>query len=125
MQSEERRGWFARLREKWQVSTAQVWIILLVFACTGTTVLLVKRPLLAALAGDGEPPMLLTVAYYALILPIYNTTLLAYGTLFGQFRFFWAYEKRLFGRLRALFRRGARPSAGDVSPAGRQSPADL
>jgi hypothetical protein len=124
LQSDDRRGWFARLREKWQVSTAQVWIILLVFACTGTTVLLLKRPLLAVVAGDGEPPVLLTVAYYALILPIYNTLLLAYGTLFGQFQFFWAYEKRLFGRIASLFRR-AHPRVPPLPAAGRESAADL
>ncbi len=117
--------WFTRLREKWQVSTRQVWIILLVFACTGTTVLLLKRPLLAAVAGEGEPPVLFTVAYFALILPIYNMLLLAYGTLFGQFRFFWAYEKRLFGRLGGLFRRNDRSPAPTLPVAGRESPADL
>ena len=125
MHSEEGRGWFARLREKWQVTTAQVWIILLVFACTGTTVLLLKRPLLEAVAGGGEPPVLFTVAYYALILPIYNTLLLAYGTLFGQFRFFWAYEKRMFGRVAGLFRRSASSRAPTLPVAGRESPADL
>ena len=125
MQTDERRGWLARLREKWQVSTAQVWIILLVFACTGTTVLLLKRPLLAAVAGDSEPPVLFTVTYYALIVPIYNTLLLAYGTLFGQFHFFWAYEKRLFGRIGGLFRRGPRSPAPTLPAAGRESPADL
>jgi hypothetical protein len=123
--SEERRGWFARLREKWQVSTGQAWIILLVFACTGTTVLLIKRPLLAAVAVDGETPVLFTVAYYALVLPIYNTLLLAYGTLFGQFQFFWAYEKRMFDRMRRLFRRDTRSPAPTLPVAGRESPADL
>ena len=125
MHSEERRGWFARLREKWQVSTGQVWIILLVFACTGTTVLLLKRPLLAAVAGGGEPPVVFTVTYYLLILPIYNTLLLAYGTLFGQFEFFWAYEKRMFGRIVGLFRRSAPSPAPPLPAAGRESPADL
>jgi len=98
-------GWVARLRAHWGVSTARVFLILLTFACTGTTVLLIKRPLLAALTGGGEPPLALTVAYYALILPIYNVILLGYGALFGQFEFFWAYEKRFVGRITGLFRR--------------------
>jgi hypothetical protein len=33
------------------------------------------------------------------ILPLYNVVLLIYGALFGQFSFFWAFEKRFFGRL--------------------------
>jgi len=40
-----------------------------------------------------------TVLYYVLILPVYNLFLLIYGALFGQFKFFWAFEKRFFGRL--------------------------
>lgn len=74
-------------------------IILLVFACTGCTVLFLKEPLTACVAGDGEKPLWFSVLYYVLILPFYNVLLLAYGALFGQFRFFWEFEKRLFRRL--------------------------
>jgi hypothetical protein len=34
-----------------------------------------------------------------LILPVYNVLLLFYGAIFGQFRFFWDFEKRFFNRL--------------------------
>ena len=44
--------------------------------------------------------MWFSVLYYVLILPVYNLLLLAYGALFGQFSFFWAFEKRFFDRLR-------------------------
>jgi hypothetical protein len=33
-----------------------------------------------------------------LILPVYNVFLLFYGFVFGQFRFFWNFEKRFFSR---------------------------
>lgn len=87
------------------MSTGQVFIILLVFACTGFTVMWLKRPVVAFFAGDGEQPVLFTVLYYILILPVYNAILLIYGTLFGQFRFFWEFEKRFFSR---VFFRGKR-----------------
>ncbi len=74
-------------------------IILLVFACTGLTVMLLKRPVVAWAAGDGEASGWFSVLYYLLILPFYNLILLVYGALFGQFRFFWDFEKRFFGRL--------------------------
>ncbi len=77
-------------------------MILLVFVCTGFTVMFLKRPLVAWAAGDGEQPALFTVLYYILILPVYNLFLLLYGALFGQFRFFWEFEKRFFTR---IFRR--------------------
>ena len=94
-------GWVQRLRERWGVSARQVFIILTVFACTGFTVMFLKRPVVSVFTG-GEQSTLFTVMYYVMILPIYNLLLLVYGFLFGQFRFFWEFEKRFFRR---LFRR--------------------
>ena len=99
-------GWLERLAARWKVPVGRVLVILLVFALTGTTVMLLKRPVVAWVAGDqGEQPLLFTIAYYVLILPIYNLLLLIYGTVFGQFRFFWGFEKRFFRR---IFDRGRR-----------------
>lgn len=93
-------GWMERLKDRWKVkNTFQVVIILVVFACTGTTVALLARPLLHALFAPEEVPTWATVLYYVLILPIYNVFLLFYGLLFGQFQFFWSFEKRFFARL--------------------------
>ena len=62
--------------------------------------MLLKRPIVAWASGDAaEPRTLFTVLYYVLILPFYNVILLVFGALFGQFRFFWAFEKRFFARL--------------------------
>ncbi len=44
-------------------------------------------------------PLWASIAYYILILPIYNVFLLVYGFLFGQLRFFWDFEKRFFNRI--------------------------
>jgi len=92
-------GLMARLAKRWNVTPARVIIILLVFACTGTTVLFLKRPVVAFFAGDGEQPVLFGILYYILILPVYNAILLLYGFLFGQFKFFWEFEKRFFKRI--------------------------
>lgn len=89
----------SRLGRRWGVGPGRVLLILLVFACTGFTVLFLKKPIVAYFTGDGEQPMLFTVLYYILILPIYNVFLLIYGALFGQFRFFWEFEKRFFRRI--------------------------
>jgi len=92
--------WIERLRKKWKLKSAwQVVIVLIVFACTGFTVLFIKKPLLQVLAGDEGNTTLASVLYYLLILPVYNALLLAYGFLFGQFNFFWEFEKRFFTRL--------------------------
>lgn len=89
-----------RLGKRWGVSPSRVLVILLVFACTGFTVMFLKRPLVAWASGsDGEQPVLFTVLYYVLILPFYNIILLIYGAVFGQFGFFWEFERRFFRRL--------------------------
>jgi hypothetical protein len=36
---------------------------------------------------------------------VYNLMLLMYGYLFGQFRFFWEFEKRFFQRIAKPFRK--------------------
>jgi Na+-driven multidrug efflux pump len=93
-------SWLQRLKERWKLkSVGQVFLVLIVFACTGFTVLFIKKPLLALLAGDQGDSLLASVLYYIFILPIYNVFLLAYGFLFGQFHFFWEFEKRSFNRL--------------------------
>lgn len=92
-------GWMARLAKRWNVSPARVLVILLVFACTGFTVLFLKRPIVAYFVGSGEQSLLFSILYYVLILPVYNLILLIYGFLFGQFKFFWEFEKRFFNRI--------------------------
>ena len=97
---------FQKLQQRWDVkSPAQVVIILLVFAATGFSVLYLKK-LLLPLLGVGEETTIwirILVSIFV-ILPIYQVVLLFYGTIFGQFKFFWAFEKRMFGRIIKLFR---------------------
>lgn len=92
--------WIEGLRTKWKVQSVwHVVVILIVFACTGFTVLFLKKPLLRFLAGADGDTLLASVLYYVFILPIYNVLLLGYGFIFGQFDFFWEFEKRFFNRL--------------------------
>ena len=92
-------GWLYRLGAHWGVSAGRAVIILTVFACTGFTVMFLKRPVVAFFTTEGDQPVLFSVLYYILILPVYNLILLVYGALFGQFAFFWAFEKRFFNRI--------------------------
>ncbi|MDQ3101547.1 MAG: prolipoprotein diacylglyceryl transferase [Bacteroidota bacterium] len=92
-------SWVKRLGTRWGVSTSRVFIILIVFACTGFTVMFLKRPVVAFFSGDGDQPLIFSILYYVLILPAYNLILLIYGFIFGQFNFFWEFEKRFFRRI--------------------------
>lgn len=98
-------GWISKLMLRWNLrSPWQVIVILIVFACTGFTVLFIKKPLLTFLAGDSGNTAMASVIYYILILPVYNVLLLGYGFIFGHFNFFWDFEKRFFRRIFSIFK---------------------
>ena len=103
-----------RLARRWGVGPGRALVILLVFACTGFTVVWLKGPLTAWVAGDGEKPLWFSIAYYVLILPVYNVLLLAYGALLGQFKFFWAFEKRFLRRITG--KKDLHPARGPHEP---------
>lgn len=93
-----KKKWFERLKVKWKLGGLQVVLVLIVFACTGFTVLWLKKPILGMLMPVGDTKWWYSVLYYVFILPLYNIVLLIYGFLFGQFSFFWEFEKRTFSR---------------------------
>ncbi|MBK6564785.1 MAG: hypothetical protein IPL63_16295 [Saprospiraceae bacterium] len=89
-----------RLKNRWKLKNmTQVFMVLLVFALTGTTVLMIKKPILDWVAPDGQRPLWFSITYFVLILPVYNLLLLMYGFLLGQFTFFWDFEKRFIKRM--------------------------
>lgn len=93
-------SWIEKLRLRWKLDTLwQVVIVLIVFACTGITIYFLKRPFLQVIAGEKGRTIFAGILYYVLILPIYNVLLLGYGFVFGQFKFFWAFEKRIFNKM--------------------------
>src|ERR1700733_6243712 len=91
---------FKRLQEKWGVSTRQFWILFLVFALTGTTTAILTRYVTGWLGMNAS-----TYWLWKLLLRItmllfgYQVVLLAYGALFGEWAFFWKYEKKLLSKL--------------------------
>ncbi len=91
-----------KLKDRWKVKSAfQVVIILIVFACTGFTIIGIKH----LIGINGDTPIVWRILFYICILPIYNIVLLCYGWLFGQFKFFLEFEKRFFNRMVNVFKR--------------------
>lgn len=85
-------------KQRWQIkSNLQLLIILIVFAITGSTAAYLSKPVLSALGltKDSVGPLLYYLLYVILIFPIYQMLLLLYGLIFGQFRFFYAFEKKM------------------------------
>lgn len=88
-----------RLQEHWKLSgITQVILVLIVFACTGFSVLWIKKPLFAFL-GIQTSGWWGFILYLIFILPLYQILLLAYGFIFGQFNFFWEFEKKTWRRM--------------------------
>ena len=99
-------GFLQRLQTKWKLeSLLQVVLVLVVFACTGFTILFIKNPILDFFGVErgGGQGFLNTVLYLLLVLPLYQIILLIYGFIFGQFSFFWEKEKQIFRRMGGLF----------------------
>ena len=94
-----------KLKRRWNIqNNFQVIIILTVFAITGSIIVYVKEIVFDLIEITPETHFGIKVPVYILvILTVYNTLLLVVGMVFGQFRFFWEFEKKFFSRF--LFRK--------------------
>ncbi|WP_299577700.1 DUF6787 family protein [uncultured Sunxiuqinia sp.] len=91
---------FKRLKEKWEVeSNIQLALIFLVFSISGSGALVIRKLVFHLVDYSPEWPFWLTAVTYVLtIVPAYQIMLIFFGTLFGQFDFFWKFEKKLLRR---------------------------
>ena len=91
-----------RLKEKWGItSNFQIIIILLVFSITGSLAVWIANPVLNIIGIHKEfvsPWVFLPIRIF-IIFPIYQVLIVLIGALFGQFKFFWAFEKKMLFRL--------------------------
>lgn len=96
-----------KLKERWEIDTNfEVIIILIVFAITGSSSVKIATPLLELIGfsrsifpEDGIYTFLYWTTRILIIFPIYQLLLVLFGWLFGQFKFFWKFEKKMLGRL--------------------------
>jgi hypothetical protein len=91
-----------KLKEKWGItSNYQIIIILLVFSITGSVAVWIAKPVLNLVGLDKEvvSPWLFWPIRILIIFPIYQILIVIIGTLFGQFKFFWGFEKKMLVRL--------------------------
>ncbi|GAL77547.1 hypothetical protein JCM19274_5260 [Algibacter lectus] len=93
---------FEKLEKKWEVNYRWELIsIFLVFASTGSSSVFVSRPLikLMGINRDNLP----TFAYWFLYIVIgfifYQILLVLIGWIFGQYKFFWNFEKKMLRRI--------------------------
>lgn len=94
-----------RLKSKWKLeSVTQAILVLTVFAFTGTSVLGLKW-VFTHFVYAGSWSWWGIGLYILCIVPLYNLLLLFWGFVFGQHRFFIAYEKRFLNRITRQFKK--------------------
>lgn len=93
---------FKKLEHKWIVTYKWEMIcIFIVFAFTGTSSVFIGRPIIKLLGITKENlnPMVYWILYIIIGLVFYQILLLCFGWLFGQFKFFWEFEKKMLKRI--------------------------
>lgn len=98
---------FEKLKSKWGItSNWQIAVIFLVFGLTGMTAVQIKKPIFEYLGLTEETPYYIRVMVWLVtVFPCYYVFLIFYGTMFGQFRFFWGIVKKTFGRFAKPFKK--------------------
>lgn len=95
------------LKKRWGIhSNLQLIVILIVFSITGSAAVYVAKPFLnwIGLERESFPDKWWSGWIYwtlriLLVFPFYQILLVFFGWLFGQFKFFWNFEKKMLSRL--------------------------
>ena len=95
-----------KLKERWQItSNFQLTIVFIVFAITGSTSAFLSKPILSwmGIVKEDVGWYLYYPLYIILIFPVYQILLVGIGFIFGQFQFFWTFEKKMLRALKLGF----------------------
>ena len=94
---------FDRLQKKWKVKKTQLLLILCVFAITGTATAWMMRQITTWIHLDSSSPWFWILKVGVLIFG-YQVLILLFSLPFGQFPFFWKYEKKILRRFGLMSR---------------------
>lgn len=90
-----------KLKARWGIqSNWQIVIIFIVFAVTGSTASYIGKPILSFL--NVSPENFGSIGYWVirilLLFIVYQFLLVFFGWVFGQYQFFWNFEKKMLRR---------------------------
>ena len=94
-----------KLKKHWGIdSNWQVFVIMLVFAITGSSAAKLAAPVtefvgISSEAGD----FVYWTTRILIIFPVYQVLLVFYGWVFGEYEFFWNFEKKMLRRMKLGF----------------------
>ena len=81
----------------------RLFIVFTVFGITGSlSVILGKYVLISIFSSEIVNNQFFWLIRILLIFPLYQILLIIVGTLFGEFRYFWAIEKKILIRLKII-----------------------
>ena len=92
-----------KIRKLFKVdSNYQLFIVNIVFAITGSLALYCAGILLDLIniSVDNTNTLIYWTLRIILILPVYQVLLLLIGAIFGEFKYFWAMEKKIISRFK-------------------------
>lgn len=88
---------FEKLKAKWKVDGFQFFMIMCTFAVTGTLTAIVSRFITSWVGFTDQTFWLWKFLLRLCVLVFgYQAIILVVSFFFGQFRFFWAYEKKIW-----------------------------
>lgn len=93
---------FKKLENKWIVTYKWEMIrIFIVFAITGSSSALIGKPIMTfvGITKENLNPFVYWVLYIIIGLVFYQLLLVFFGWLFGQFQFFWEFEKKMLQKM--------------------------
>jgi hypothetical protein len=100
---------FKRLQQKWKVTGWQLFLILCVFAITGSTTAWISKSITSWVGLTPQSPLLYRAGLRTLVLLFgYQVIILLVSIPFGQFNFFWNYEKKILrwlGKLTGIIKK--------------------
>lgn len=92
---------FKKLEHKWILKYRWEMIrVFIVFAITGSSSVFVGRPImeLIGITKENLNPFIYWILFIIIGLIFYQILLVTFGWLFGQFNFFWEFEKKMLRR---------------------------
>jgi formyltetrahydrofolate-dependent phosphoribosylglycinamide formyltransferase len=108
---------FQRLKRKWNVNGTQLFLILCVFALTGSTTAWLTRQVTRWLQLESSSFWYWGIKIFILLFG-YQALILLFSIPFGQFNFFWKYEKKILKRMKLIANRSSEninPSTNNLS----------
>ena len=90
------------LKDKWNLkSNFQLVIILIVFAITGSGSLYISKPLMEflSISSQNMDIYLYWILRFIIVTVVYQFVLLLVAFVFGQFNWFWNFEKKILKKM--------------------------